>query len=233
MGEKPAWTKYQAHNIGTLQDLALVYFVVFVLITSIALLRLLISMFNGTYQRTMKVASGCWRLQWGSTLLRLERRLQLCTPKKFQQRFMVLDNPGEPGHAYVFQQHGDSDSDVKAKGNVSWHSQQGTPVVDALQEKLAMRGRTIENLEEALRAKEHEVASLKGMLTKLQSTGEAMVHAGVNVAEEVTSTVLHVPGTVIDEAGSLLGRFGASAMDAVTSVVNAGHGVADRQATGH
>eukprot|EP00930_Biecheleria_cincta_P039602 TRINITY_DN27204_c0_g1_i1.p1 TRINITY_DN27204_c0_g1~~TRINITY_DN27204_c0_g1_i1.p1 ORF type:complete len:817 (-),score=158.84 TRINITY_DN27204_c0_g1_i1:35-2485(-) len=233
MGEKPAWTKYSANKIGNLQDLALVLFVLFVLLTAIALLRLLISMFNGTYQQTMKVASGVWRLQWGATMLRLERRLQLCTPRKFQQRFMVLDNPGEPGHAYVFQQLGGSDG--KDESNVSSISKHETAIVDALQERLTMRGRTIEDLKEALKSKEQEVASLKGMLTKLKSTGEAMISAGAVAAGQVEGAVLHVPGTVIEEAGSFLGKgvqfgasFGASALDAMTSVVNLGDGAADR-----
>lgn len=228
MGEKPAWTRYSASNIGDLQDLAVAYFVIFVLLSAIALLRLLISMFNGTYQETMKTVEGTWRLQWGSMMLRLERRLLLCVPKKLCQRFLVLDNPSEPGHSYVFRQVGDGNLIVK-------DGSEHTAIVDALQEQLVTRGLTIQNLQDQLKAKEHEVASLRSSMKDVMSKGEAVVSVGADAVDQVRSAALSVPGTVIEETGNFLGKgvhCCTSALGGAASLVHMRLDAAERQETG-
>jgi hypothetical protein len=72
LGEKPMWSKT---NITEHPWVIYLFFIVFSLMCSVVLVRLLISMFNETYANAKKSAESVWRIERGQFILTMERRL--------------------------------------------------------------------------------------------------------------------------------------------------------------
>jgi len=160
LGEKPVWAKSGADLHTHLEVLAIGYYIVFVVCTSIVLLRLLISMFNETYARVRKKAEEEWRLYWGQSLFKTELRLRLLLPRQYHKH-MAIDDPSEVGHAYIFQRLSQNVTPTGAP------SPPGSPRKPEVAQRREL-DETVLALRSALVTREVELAATKAELTTLR-----------------------------------------------------------------
>lgn len=72
LGEKPYWSKRETTIYPWI---VFMFYITFSLLSSVVLVRLLISMFNDTYAQAKKCAEAVWRIERGIFILTQERRL--------------------------------------------------------------------------------------------------------------------------------------------------------------